>query len=105
MVSRRITSMYASQRTTSAYDALASAHGTAAERLANALRELSLLRQHRDQFSERGRQLFDEILATMEGRGEWPEALKRMHHSKREQLATLVGDLFHDTQAYVHEGE
>jgi hypothetical protein len=98
----RIQSMYASQRTTTAYDALASLHGSGVERLTIALREISLLRTHQGQLSERGRELFGEIVQIMHGRGEWPEALKRMHYSKRERLATLIADLFHDTQAHYY---
>lgn len=92
--------MYAAEKTRAAYDLMAQLPGTLAERLTRALHELTLLRQYRDQFSDHGRELYDEILSMMPKDKEWGPALQSMHYTRRTRLASLIGELVHDTERH-----
>lgn len=101
-MSIRIKSRYAAEKLTTAAGTLMSLMIPAEQRLVGALREISLLEEHQDQFSERGRDFFRRLMAEFEGPGSYDEQVIDLSEEDLLRIGSLIEDLLFDTLGHYH---
>jgi hypothetical protein len=97
-----IRASYAAEKLVTAYDLLASLTIPAQKRLAGALWEISMLQQHQDQLTDRGRELYRQIFDRIEGSGTWDDRIAVMSEAELTDIGHLIRDLFYETQSHYH---